>query len=197
MPSYSETRSVLMHAFPILDAEVVTAPLDSNGRRHWESMWNAVATSLLRRLDALNMEEFESGFRATAAALGACDAIGREVGTTFLFGDFTRRSIAARFERTRFVEWLGPAELLEAPSGRIRGRVLYYSDSKGRGKLLGADRVVYFFHCSAIVDTGYRSLRGGQLVELTPLYGAINQNMGWMARDVVPLSEIDGHELNA
>ena len=107
-----------------------------------------------------------------------------------LFSDFTRRAIASGFDRTRFVEWLGPADLLEAPSGRVRGRVLYFNDAKGRGKLLGADGIVYFVHFSALHgDDGYRSLGGGQLVEFTPLHGVINERTGWMAREVEQLKE--------
>jgi cold shock CspA family protein len=148
----------------------------------------------MRRLDAADVDEFESLFRAAGVALGVCDATGREVGTTVLFGDFTRRAIAAGFERTRFVDWLGPAEILEGPPGRIRGRVLYYNNAKGRGKLLGGDRVVYFVGFSAIRGSGYRSLRGGQLVEFAPMYGVINERLGWMAQDLAELSEIDGSE---
>ena len=197
MQGYSEVRLRLMDGCPSLDVGVPIAEPESGDRHQWESMWSAAAGCLLYWLDAGNLDKFESGFRAIGAALSECDAIGREVGIALLFEDVPRRAIAAGFDRTRFVEWLGPAEILEAPSGRIRGRVLYYNDAKGRGKLLGADRIVYFVHFSAIRGVGYRSLRGGQLIEFTPLYGVINERTGWMARDLAALSDTAGQELGS
>lgn len=50
--------------------------------------------------------------------------------------------------------------------------MLYFDHGKGRGKMLGGDRRVYFAHFSAIVGTGIRIVVGGQLVEFTPRFGS-------------------------
>ena len=170
-------------------------PLVPNPAEHdWRSTWVVVAAWLIEQLEAAGGERFESGFQAVSAGLRNCDSKGRQAGATALFGDFTRRAIAAGVDRTRFVEWLGPLELLEARSGRVRGRVLYFKDAKGHGQLLGANRTVYFVHFSAFRGIGFRSEEAGQLVEFTPLYGTINDRQGWMARDVERLLEADGRE---
>ena len=106
-----------------------------------------------------------------------------------LFGSFTRHAIAAGIDRTRFVEWLGSAEILSAPLGRMRGRVLYFDNAKGRGKVLGSDAVVYFVHFSMIHGSGFRSLDGGQLVEFTPQHGSFNGVLGVAAYELVRLAE--------
>lgn len=95
-------------------------PLVPNPAEHdWRSTWVVVAAWLIEQLEARGVERFESGFRAVSAGLRNCDSMGRQAAATALFGDFTRRAIAAGVERTRFLEWLGPPELLEAPSGRV------------------------------------------------------------------------------
>ena len=152
-------------------------------------MWSAVARALVSKLEGRNPAEFEVAFPIVREAVDACDAIGRQAAMAALFGDFTRRAIAAGIDRTRFVEWFGPADILSAPSGRMRGRVLYFSNPKGRGKVLGSDGVVYFVHFSMIQGPGFKSLDGGQLVEFTPQYGTFNSGPGMGALNVVRLTE--------
>jgi cold shock CspA family protein len=159
-------------------------------------MWSAVATSLLRHLEARNLVQFEAAFLVVRDALIVCEPVGRQAAVATLFGDFTRCAIAAGLDRTRFVEWFGPAELFTASSGRMRGRVLYFNIPKGRGKTLGADRTVYFVHFSMIRGTGFRSLEAGQLIEFTPQFGVINGRDGWAAYDVARLAEADGTEID-
>jgi CspA family cold shock protein len=137
----------------------------------------------------VNLAEFEAGFRVVRDSLNACVPLGRQAGVSALFGNFTRRAIAAGMDRTRFVDWFGPAHLLSAPAGRIRGRVLYYDKAKGRGKVLGSDRVVYFVHFSMIQGDGFRSLDDGQLVEFTARPGTFNGVPGVAAYDVARLTE--------
>jgi cold shock CspA family protein len=163
----------------------------------WRSMWTVVAGRLVQILDADDVAEFDSAFLAVGEALGVCEAIGRQAASAALFGDFTRRAIAAGLDRTRFVEWLVPTTLFAAPSGRQRGRVLYFDIAKGRGKVLGADRTVYFVHFSMLRGDGFRSIAGGQLVEFTPQFGSFNAGVGWAASDVARLSEADGTEFQA
>jgi len=71
--------------------------------------------------------------------------------------------------------------------------VLYFNAAKGRGKLLGSNRVVYFVHCSAIRGAGLRSLSGGELIEFTPRFGV----EGMAACDVARLDEAGGTECDA
>jgi CspA family cold shock protein len=152
-------------------------------------LWAAVAATLLQDLASGDLDTFETRFRIVSDALKVCPAAGRQAAMPLLFGDFTRRAIAASFDRTRFVEWFGPAEILAAPSGRMRGRALYFDNSKGRGKLLGADGTVCFVHYSFIRASGFRSLDGGQLVEFRPQRGSYNGVEGIGAYDVTPVAE--------
>ena len=152
-------------------------------------MWTAVARSLLHDLESGDLAKFEERVRIVRDALNVSSAAGRQAAMPLLFGDFTRRAIGASFDRTRFVDWFGPAEILEAPSGRMRGRVLYFSNDKGHGKVLGADRVVYFVHFSAVRASGFRSLDGGQLVEFRPERGSFNGVDGFGAYDLTVLAE--------
>jgi hypothetical protein len=158
----------------------------------WRSMWTVVAGRLLQVLDAGDLAEFDSAFRTVGEALGVCEPIGRQAASAALFGDFTRRAIAAGLDRTRFVEWLVPSALFAAPSGRRRGRVLYFDTAKGRGKVLGADRTVYLLTFGMLRGDGSRSIAGGQLVEFTPQFGSFNGREGWAASDAARLSEADG-----
>ena len=119
----------------------------------------------------------------------------RQAAMPLLFGDFTRRAIAAGFDRTRFVEWFGPEEILKAPAGRMRGRVLYFNNAKGRGKVLGSDGDLYFVHFSMIRGDGFRSLDGGQLVEFSPRSGSFNSIQGVGAYDVARLDEGEDTEV--
>lgn len=150
----------------------------------WPSLWGAVADRLLQQLETEHLSEFDAGFEVVRDALLTCDAICREAAMPALFGDFTRRAIATGIDRTRFVDWFGPAEILRAPSGRVRGRVLYFNNAKGSGKVLGADRNVYFVHFSMIQSSGFRSLAGGQLVEFRPQSGSFNGVLGLGAYDL-------------
>jgi len=152
-------------------------------------MWSAVAARLLQDLDTRNLAEFEAGFRIVRDGLNACGSLGRQAGVAAQFGNFTRRAIAAGIDRTRFVDWFGPSELLSAPAGRIRGRVPYFDNMKGRGKVLGSDRVVYFVHFAMIQGDGFRSLDGGQLVEFTAWYGTFNTGPGMAANHLVRVTE--------
>ena len=161
----------------------------------WQSMWTVVAGRLLQFLDAGNVREFEAAFRSVGAALEICEPIGRQAANTALFGDFTRRAILAGFDRTRFVEWFVPKALFAAPSGRQRGRVLYFDPLKGRGKVLGADRTVYLLTFGMLRGPGFRSVTGGQFVQFTPQFGSFNGREGWAASNAVRLSEADGTEL--
>lgn len=124
--------------------------------------------------------------------MDACEPTGREAASAALFGDFSRRAIAAGVDRTRFVEWFVPAALFVAPVGRQRGRVLYFNMAKGRGKVLGADGMVYFVHFSMLRGEGVRSIDGGELVEFTPWFGTFNSGVGWAAFDTTRLTEADG-----
>jgi cold shock protein len=150
----------------------------------WFSLWAAVADRLLQQIESGHLPEFDAGFEVVRDALLACDAICRDTAMPVLFGDFTRRAIAAGIDRARFVDWFGPAEILRAPSGRVRGRVLYFNNAKGRGKVLGADRNVYFVHFSMIQGSGFRSLAAGQLVEFRPESGSFNGVLGLGAYDL-------------
>ena len=163
----------------------------------WRSMWSVVAARLLEQLEGGNLSEFEAGFRIVRDALGVCEPVGRQEAVAALFGDFTRRAIALGVDRRRFAEWFGPAEIFKAPSGRMRGRVLYFNNAKGRGKVLGSDRTVYFVHFAMIRAAGFRSLDAGQLVEFTPELLVINGQEGPAASDVARLAEADATELDA
>jgi cold shock CspA family protein len=79
----------------------------------------------------------------------------------------------------------------------VDGGVLYFDIAKGRGKVLGADRTVYFLHFSMLRGDGFRSIAGGQLVEFTPRFGSFNAGEGWAASDAARLSEADGTEFQA
>ncbi len=148
-------------------------------------LWRAFAQYLLDQLASGNGREFDAGFVAVARLLESSGPTLREAAIPFLFGDFTRRAIAAGIDRTRFVAWLGPRALLEAPQGRLRGRVLYFDDAKGRGKLLASDAGVVFVHYSAIAGSGFRSFAGGELVE----FERIEAPNGHAARNVTKLTE--------
>ena len=69
--------------------------------------------------------------------------------------------------------------------------MLYFKHEKGHGKVLGADRVVYFVHFSMIRATGFRSLEDGQLVEFTPQFSTVNAGPCWAANEAVPIPETD------
>lgn len=148
-----------------------------------------MAARLLEYLESNQPADFAASLGHVGEALDTCGAEGRREAIGVLFGDFTRRAIAAGVDRTRFVEWLRPAALFAAPNGRVRGRVLYFSNAKGRGKLLGADGIVYFVHFSQIHAVGFRTVDGGQLVEFTPRFESINGRLGFGAHDVAKLSE--------
>ena len=135
------------------------------------------------------MTAFDTGFRTVRDALSVSTPSVRQAAMPVLFGDFTRRVIAAGFDRTRFVEWFGPEEIVKAPAGRMRGRVLYFNNAKGRGKVLGSDGHLYFVHFSMIRGNGFRSLDGGQLVEFSPQSGTFNGIRGAGAYDVARLVE--------
>lgn len=152
-------------------------------------MWLAVAAHFTQLLALNDLAGFEAGFDVVAEALNICEAPGRQAAMPLLFGEFTRRAIAAGVDRTQFVKWLGPSEILKASPGRVRGRVLYFNSAKGRGKILGADRVVYFCHYSQIRAAGFRSVDGGQLVEFTPQFGSFNGVEGFGAYSVGCVSE--------
>lgn len=152
-------------------------------------MWTAVAASLLEALESGSLAQFEAGFPVVREAINACDSVGRKAAMDALFGDFTRRAIHAGIDRTRFVEWFGPAELLIAPAGRMRGRALYFTAAKGHGRVLGADAVVYFVLWTLIQGQGFRSLVGGQLVEFTPREWQFNGEMKDAAFELVRLAE--------
>ena len=197
LKNYDHIRTILrgLASKPSLPEQ--SSPIDATEELgNWRSMWAAVAGRLLEILDAGNLAEFEIAFRTVGEALEVCEPIGREAASAALFGDFTRRAIAAGLDRTRFVEWLVPSALFAAPSGRQRGRVLYFDMGKGRGKVLGADRTVYFLHFSMLRGDRLRSIAGGQLVEFTPWFGSFNSSEGWAASDTARLAEADGTELH-
>lgn len=162
------------------------APRDQSG---WSAIWSEVALRLVRHLESGSITEFERGFQNVRDAIAMSEPMGRQAAVAALFGDFTRRAIGAGIDRTRFVDWFGPQELFTAPAGRARGRVLYFSSAKGRGKVLGSDRVIYFVHFSAIRGNGFRSVNGGDLVEFTPRFGVSNAGEGMLACDVERLTE--------
>lgn len=147
-------------------------------------LWRAFAGYMLDQLASKNLTEFEAGFGAAASLLESPEV--RRAAMPSLFGDFTRRAIAAGVDRTRFVAWLGPQALLDAPEGRLRGRILYFDDAKGRGKLLASDASVVFVHFSAINGDGVRSVAGGQLVEFERI---AMPKYEYGARDVTKLPE--------
>ena len=155
----------------------------------WAAIWSEVASRLIRDLESLRVTEFERGFQIVRDAIAISEPVVRQAAVAALFGDFTRRAIGAGIDRTRFVDWFGPPQLFTAPAGRVRGRVLYFNLDKGRGKILGSDRVIYFVHFSAILGTGFRSVSGGTLVEFTPCVGVSNAGEGMLARDVERLTE--------
>ena len=185
MDSYERTRARLADVVGGVDVS-----RGDNDQPEWDALWVVVSDKLLRQLDAGNLAEFEAAFPIIADALRACDARGRGAAMPRLFGDFTRRAIAAGIDRTRFVDWFGPPEILNAPAGRMRGRALYFKDHKGHGRILATDRTVCFVHFSAIHKSGFRSLAGGELVEFTPMYGSFNGETGTIARDVVGVAEL-------
>ncbi len=137
------------------------------------------------------MAEFLEAVPVVGEALDVCTPAGRDEAIGALFGDFTRRAIAAGVDRTRFVEWFRPRRLFAAPVGRVRGRVLYFNNPKGKGKILGSDGVVYSVLFFTIAGPGVRSLEGGHLVEFVPESGLINGQPGFMATDVKKQGEAD------
>jgi cold shock CspA family protein len=162
-----------------------------------QSLWSTVSAALLQMLEARDLAGFERAFPIVANALRVCDTPGRQAARPLLFGDFTRQAIAAGFDRTRFVEWFGPAHILSATPGRARGRVLYFKDAKGHGRILGTDGRIHFVHYSMIRgDRFFRTLGGGALVEFTPREGSFNGIEGFGAYDVSCLDE-DGRILTA
>jgi hypothetical protein len=148
-------------------------------------------------LDAGDLTAFDTAFPVVGQALSACDAPARHAAMPLLFGDFTRRAIAAGFDRTRFVAWLGPAEILIAPAGRARGRVLWFKNAKGHGRILGTNGAIHFVHFSMFRETDLRRtaggflrpIDGGELVEFTPQYATFNNGPGFGAYDAVCLNE--------
>jgi cold shock CspA family protein len=196
--NYDQVRVLLRHLASMPSGLAQSSSIDATDELgDWRSMWTVVASRLLQILDAGDLAEFDRAFRTVGEALGVCEPIGRQIASAALFGDFTRRAIAAGFDRTRFVEWLVPTALFAAPSGRQRGRVLYFNNAKGRGKVLGADRTVYFLTFGMLRGDGFRSTAGGQLVEFTPQFGSFNGVEGWGAYDAARLSETDGTEFHA
>ena len=187
MSSYDEARARLADAVGNLDF-LRSAPA-SGEERDWVALWSATAEALLNWLDKGNLAAFDAAFPVVSGVLRACEARGRDAAMPRLFGDFTRRAIAASVDRTRFVDWFGPAELLIASDGRQRGRVLYFKNDKGHGRILAADRTVCFVHYSAIRGAGFRTLDDGKLVEFTPMYGVFNGATGVIARDVICVPE--------
>lgn len=189
--NYEHTRSVL--------ADIV-GPLEPSSDRvsdevtpAWNVLWAAAATRLRRQLETGDLVGFEAAFPIVSEAVWASDALGREAAMPLLFGDFTRCAIAAGIDRTRFVDWFGPVEILKALPDRMRGRVLYFDRSKGRGKILASDRTVCFVSFVMIREAGFRFLIGGELVEFTPTFGQFNKLTGVLAHDVVRLREVDGN----
>ena len=182
MNTYDEVRTLL--------ADVV-GHIDSSGGDavEWYALWSSASAALRLCLDSGNLAAFEVAFPLVSDALRSCDARGREAAMPLLFGDFTRRAIAAGIDRTRFVDWFGPDEILQARGARKRGRVLYFKIDKGHGRILATDRTVCFVHYSAIPSSGFRSLTGGQLVEFTPVCGGFNDQSGIIARDLECLPE--------
>jgi len=189
MTNYENVRSLLADITTRPEEPVQSPSSENTDASAWQSLWEAVAASLLEALQSGSQAKFEVGFRVVREAVNACDAIGRRAATQALFGSFTRHAIAAGIDRTRFVEWFGPAEILSAPVGRVRGRVLYFDNAKGRGKVLGSDRAIYFVHFSMIQGPGFRALDGGQLVEFTPWPGSFNGVLGVAASQLVRLTE--------
>jgi len=187
--NYENVRLLLSAITTWLEAPVQSSPNDNAEPTAWRSMWAAVVANLLEALQSGSLAQFEAGFLVVRDAVNTCDPIGRQAAMEALFGSLTRRAIAAGIDRTRFVEWFGPAEILSAPAGRMRGRVLYFDNAKGRGKVLGSDGVVYFVHFSMIQGPGFRSLDGGQLVEFTPQYGTFNGGPGVAASELARLTE--------
>jgi cold shock CspA family protein len=183
--SYEEVRALI--------GDVIGNPVRSVGGggtpSEWDALWLGASDVLRQWLDTGNLAAFETAFPLVADALRQCDARGREAAMPRLFGDFTRRAIAAGIDRTRFVDWFGPPELLNAPAGRSRGRALYFNYHKGHGRIFATDCTVCFVHYSAIPGAGFRSLAGGALVEFTPVFGSFNSETGYLAREVFRLSE--------
>lgn len=62
-----------------------------------------------------------------------------------------------------------------------RGEVKWFDSRKGFGFIVGSDEVDVLVHYSAIVGSGYRSLRDGAEVE----YDAQRTDRGWKATRVV------------
>jgi cold shock CspA family protein len=189
--NYNDVRSVLAGAYPrvelpSLDDSASTAET----QLAWRGLWSAIAASLLQHLEAGHLSDFESAFPTIHDAVSLCEPAGRQAAVAALFGEFTRRAIGCGFDRTRFRDWFGPDALFTAPQGRRRGRVLYFKNGKGHGKVLGADRVVYFVHFSMMIRaTGFRSLEDGQLVEFTPEFSTVNGRPCWIANEAEPIPE--------
>jgi cold shock CspA family protein len=193
--NYNDVKWVLAGAcqwveLPTLDDSAGTAET----QLAWQGLWSAVATWLLQQLDAGHLSDFESAFPTIHDAVSLCGPAGRQAAVAALFGEFTRRAIGCGVDRTRFRDWFGPDALFTAPQGRMRGRVLYLNDAKGRGKVLGPDRVVYFVHFSMIRATGFCSLEAGQLVEFTPQFSTVNGRPCWVASEAVSIPETGAAE---
>ena len=190
MSNYNDVKSVLAVACPRVELPSLD---DSAGAAEtqlaWRGLWSAIATCLLQQLEAGHLSDFESVFPAIHDAVSLCGPAGRQAAVAALFGEFTRRAIGCGVDRTRFRDWFGPDALFTAPQDRMRGRVLYFNNAMGRGKVLGADRVVYFVHFSMIRATGFRSIESGQLVEFTRQFAGVNGRECWVANEVVSLSE--------
>lgn len=188
--NYNDVKSALSGGCPGVEMPALgdSASADET-LMAWRALWSAIATCLIQQLEAAHLSDFESAFPTIQDAVSLCDPAGRQAAVAALFGEFTRRAIDCGVDRTRFRDWFGPDALFAAPQGRMRGRVLYFNDAKGRGKVLGADRVVYFVHFSMIRATGFCSLEAGQLVEFTPQFATVNGRECWVANEVVSLSE--------
>jgi CspA family cold shock protein len=183
---YEQIVLLFRGAYPLFEVGERRQPTDGDGTDDWTTLWAAVAEQMLRHLEGGRLAEFEAAFAVVREALRSCGPVGRQAAVRVLFGDFTRRSIAANFDRTRFAEWFEPAELFAPSNGRLqRGRVLYFNPAKGRGKILGASGLIFFVHFSAIQDKGFRSLESGELVE----FSSIDGPRGLEARDVARLTE--------
>ena len=193
--NYNDVKSVLASAYPrvelpSLDDSASTAET----QLAWRGLWSAIAASLLQHLEAGHLSDFEAAFPTIRDAVSLCEPAGRQAAVAALFGEFTRRAIGCGFDRTRFRDWFGPDALFTAPQGRMRGRVLYFNNAKGRGKVLGSDRVVYFVHFSMIRATGFRSIESGQLVEFTRQFAVVNGRECWVANEVMSLSDTGATE---
>ncbi len=93
----------------------------------------------------------------------------------------TRKPANGDDDRARDRESQNPTPV--STPGRLTGTVKWFNDAKGFGFIAREGGPDVFVHFSAIRDTGFKSLKEGDLVE----FGLVQGQKGIQAEDVVVL----------